>query len=87
MLLFKSFIKNAVKNLKIPFLVVHGDKDSSVLPFEGDDLHSWSKNSTFFSVSNGNHTFSSKHPWKKKKLPKELKAVTEATISFIKNCV
>jgi pimeloyl-ACP methyl ester carboxylesterase len=80
-------IKNAVKNLKIPFLVVHGDKDSSVLPFEGDDLHSWSKSSTFFSVSNGNHTFSSKHPWKKKKLPKELKAVTEATISFIKNCV
>jgi len=80
-------IKNAVKNLKIPFLVVHGDKDNSVLPFEGDDLHSWSKNSTFFSVSNGNHTFSSKHPWKKKKLPKELKAVTEATISFIKNCV
>ena len=80
-------IKTAVKNLKIPFLVVHGDKDSSVLPFEGDDLHSWSKNSTFFSVSNGNHTFSSKHPWKKKKLPKELKAVTEATISFIKNCV
>ena len=80
-------IKNAVKNLKIPFLVVHGDKDSSVLPSEGDDLHSWSKNSTFFGISNGNHTFSSKHPWKKKKLPKELKAVTEATISFIKNCV
>ena len=80
-------IKTAVKNLKIPFLVVHGDKDSSVLPFEGDDLHSWSKNSTFFSISNGNHTFSSKHPWKKKKLPKELKTVTEATISFIKNCV
>jgi len=80
-------IKTAVKNLKIPFLVVHGDKDSSVLPFEGDDLHSWSKNSTFFSISNGNHTFSSKHPWKKKKLPKELKAVTEVTISFIKNCV
>ena len=80
-------IKNAVKNLKIPFLVVHGDKDSSVLAAEGDDLHSWSKNSTFFGISNGNHTFSSKHPWKKKKLPKELKAVTEATISFIKNCV
>ena len=80
-------IKTAVENLKIPFLVVHGDNDNSVLPFEGGDLHSWSKNSTFFSVSNGNHTFSSKHPWKKKKLPKELKAVTEATISFIKNCV
>jgi hypothetical protein len=41
----------------------------------------------FFSVKNGNHTFSSKHPWDKEKLPKELKAVTEASISFIKSCV
>ena len=80
-------IKTAVKNLKIPFLVIHGDNDSSVLPFEGDDLHSWNKNSKFFSVINGNHTFSSKHPWEEKKLPKELKSVTEASIGFIKSCV
>ena len=80
-------IKTAVKNLKIPFLVIHGDNDSSVLPFEGDDLHSWNKNSKFFSVINGNHTFSSKHPWESIKLPKELKAVTEASIRFIKSCI
>ena len=80
-------IKTAVKNLKIPFLVIHGDNDSSVLPCEGDDLHSWNKNSKFFSVINGNHTFSSKHPWEEKKLPKELKSVTEASIGFIKSYV
>ena len=80
-------IKNAVKNLKIPFLVVHGDNDNSVLPFEGSDLHSWNKNSKFLNIENGNHTFSSKHPWDGEKLPKELKAVTEASISFIKNCI
>ena len=80
-------IKTAVKNLKIPFLVVHGDNDKSVLPFEGSDLHSWNKNSKFLNIENGNHTFSSKHPWDGEKLPKELKAVTEASISFIKNCI
>tara|TARA_B100001059_G_scaffold19215_1_gene15741 strand:- start:868 stop:1719 length:852 start_codon:yes stop_codon:yes gene_type:complete len=80
-------IKTAVKNLKIPFLVVHGDNDNSVHPFEGGDLHSWNKNSTFLNIENGNHTFSSNHPWDGEKLPKELKAVTEASISFIKNCI
>tara|TARA_B100000780_G_scaffold102496_1_gene71670 strand:- start:2637 stop:3488 length:852 start_codon:yes stop_codon:yes gene_type:complete len=80
-------IKQAVQKLKIPFLVIHGDNDNSVLPFEGDDLHSWGKNSKFFSLKNGNHTFSSKHPWEEKKLPKELKAATEASISFIKSCI
>jgi hypothetical protein len=45
------------------------------------------KNSEFFSVKNGNHTFSSKHPWDEEKLPKELKAVTEASIRFIKSCI
>ena len=80
-------IKQAVQKLKIPFLVIHGDNDNSVLPFEGDDLHSWGKNSKFFTLKNGNHTFSSKHPWEEKKLPKELKAATEASISFIKSCI
>ena len=80
-------IKTAVENLKIPFLVVHGDNDNSVLPFEGSDLHSWNKNSKFLNIENGNHTVSSKHPWDGEKLPKELKAVTEASISFIKNCI
>jgi len=80
-------IKTAVKNLKIPFLVIHGDNDKSVLQNEGRDLHSWNKSSKFFSVKNGNHTFSSKHPWQEKELPKELKVVTKITMSFINKCV
>ena len=80
-------IKTAVKNLKIPFLVIHGDNDKSVLQNEGRDLHSWNKSSKFFSVKNGNHTFCSKHPWQEKELPKELKVVTKITMSFINKCV
>ena len=75
------------RSLKIPFLVIHGDNDKSVLQSEGRDLHSWNKNSKFFSVKNGNHTFSSMHPWKGLKLPKELQSVTETSINFIKSCI
>ena len=80
-------IQSAVQNLKIPFLVIHGDNDKSVLQNEGRDLHSWNKKSEFFSVKNGNHTFCSKHPWQEKELPKELKVVTKITMSFINKCV
>ena len=80
-------IQSAVQDLKIPFLIIHGDNDKSVLQNEGRDLHSWNKNSKFFSVKNGNHTFSSMHPWKELKLPKELQSVTETSINFIKSCI
>ena len=36
-------IKSAVEKLKIPFLIIHGSKDNSVLPGEGENLFSWSK--------------------------------------------
>ena len=80
-------IQSAVQSLKIPFLVIHGDNDKSVLQREGRDLHLWNKNSKFFSVKNGNHTFSSMHPWKELKLPEGLQSVTETSINFIKSFI
>ena len=80
-------IQSAVQSLKIPFLVIHGDNDKSVLQNEGRYLHSWNKNSKFFSVKNGTHTFSSMHPWQELKLPKGLQSVTETSINFIKSFV
>jgi pimeloyl-ACP methyl ester carboxylesterase len=80
-------IQSAVQSLKIPFLVIHGDNDKSVLQNEGRDLHSWNKNSKFFSLKNGTHTFSSMHPWQELKLPKGLQLVTETSINFIKGFI
>ena len=80
-------IQSAIQSLKIPFLVIHGDNDKSVLQNEGRDLHSWNKNSKFFSVKNGTHTFSSMHPWQELKLPKGLQLVTETSINFIKSFI
>lgn len=80
-------IQSAIQSLKIPFLVIHGDNDKSVLQNEGRDLHSWNKNSKFFSLKNGTHTFSSMHPWQELKLPKGLQLVTETSINFIKSFI
>ena len=88
---FEDFLKNeskfniesAVGKLRIPYLVVHGEKDTSVEPKNGESLFSWNKNNEIFRVAGGDHTFSSKHPWDSKDLPNELNKVVKKTIDFI----
>ena len=79
----KFNIESAVGKLRIPYLVVHGEKDTSVEPKNGESLFSWNKNNEIFRVAGGDHTFSSKHPWNSKVLPNELKTVVKKTIDFI----
>ena len=78
-------IQSAVKKLTIPYLIIHGEKDQSILPIEGKNLLSWNSNNKFELIKNGNHTFSAKHPWKSDSLPIELKKVVNSTINFIKS--
>ena len=77
-------IKSAVEKLKIPFLIIHGSKDNSVLPGEGENLFSWSKSGEIQIIEGSDHVFKSKHPWQSKKLPEDLKKVVYLTINFLK---
>jgi uncharacterized protein len=78
-------IKRAVKNLKIPHLIIHGQADETVSLQEAENIHSWNPKSELYIVEKANHTFGSKHPWKKPVLPDELIKVVEKSMSFIKN--
>ena len=78
-------IKSAVEKLKIPYLIIHGQKDLGVLPDEGKKLQSWNSTNELKLIESGDHTFSAKHPWKFDFLPKELKEVVFLTINFIKS--
>ncbi|GAA4801416.1 alpha/beta hydrolase family protein [Litoribaculum gwangyangense] len=78
-------IKRAVSNLKIPYLIIHGDDDTSVLIDEAYSLHKWNKKSCLEIIEGANHVFSASHPWKKDSLPKELKIVIKKTTAFIKD--
>ncbi|MGA1225792.1 MAG: alpha/beta hydrolase family protein [Tamlana sp.] len=77
-------IKRAVSNLKIPFLIIHGNNDSSVLIDEAHSLHKWNKNSILKIIEGSDHVFGTNHPWEKDYLPIHLKQITDYIISFLK---
>jgi pimeloyl-ACP methyl ester carboxylesterase len=77
-------IQRAVENLTIPMLIIHGDNDTSVFINEAESLHQWKPNSQFEIIENANHVFNTSHPWKSKKLSKELEKVVEKSSIFLR---
>ncbi len=76
-------IKRAVANLNIPYLIIHGDADSSISIDEAKNLHQWSPNSQLEIIPNADHVFGASHPWDKDPLPKHLEKAIHKTISFL----
>ncbi|WP_298531882.1 alpha/beta fold hydrolase [uncultured Algibacter sp.] len=76
-------IKRAVCNLHIPYLIIHGDDDSSVLVDEAKQLHQWNPESHLKIICGANHVFGAKHPYTKQKLPKHLNEAINEMIHFI----
>ena len=77
-------IQKAVGSLKIPQLIIHGDKDTSVSIDEGKKIHSWNTESQFEVIKNADHVFNVSHPWKKENMSKELEEVTVLCVAFLK---
>jgi pimeloyl-ACP methyl ester carboxylesterase len=78
-------IENAVKKLQIPHLIISGDNDTVVKPFEGENLHQWNPKSQLVCIEGMNHTLGAKHPWNEKNLPIHLEKVIELSLDFIKS--
>jgi pimeloyl-ACP methyl ester carboxylesterase len=78
-------IKRAVSKLSIPYLIIHGNADTSVLIDEANNLQQWNPNSELITIDGANHVFGASHPWNTNQLPTHLKKVTQATIAFLKN--
>ncbi len=87
---YTSFIENeerltisrAVKQIKIPHLIIHGKQDPTVNVKEGENIHSWNPKSELFLVDGADHVFGAKHPWEPDDMPKHLKAITLKSIEF-----
>ena len=77
-------IKRAVANLKIPYLIIHGDNDTSVFIEEAKKLHQWNPKSKLEIIENANHVFNTSHPWAAKEISKELKQVVAKSVIFLK---
>ena len=78
-------IASAAAKIEVPWLIVHGDEDESVLKKEGDSLARKSNNAAKFIVAGANHTFDGKHPWTHDELPAHLSEVVDKTVAFFKS--
>lgn len=76
-------IETAAKKLKIPHLICHGTCDQAVSLEDAKKFNKWNPNGEFIPVINGNHTFGSKHPWKKETLPQQLQEIADNSIVFV----
>lgn len=75
-------IREAVKRIKIPHLIIHGDSDPTVDLSEAKHIHKWNSNSELYLAKDANHVFGSKHPWDQHYIPKDLQTITEKSIEF-----
>ena len=80
--LTRLHIPDAVKNLKQPFLIVHGTADETVPFTAAEEMNTWNTNTTLIKIENGNHTFGAKHPWSENILPADTLIALENTAHF-----
>ncbi|MDA0939520.1 MAG: alpha/beta fold hydrolase [Bacteroidetes bacterium] len=56
-------VQNAITSLSCEILVVHGDADEVIMPFEGKRIAGWAKSGSYELIEGGNHVFGMSHPW------------------------
>ncbi len=77
-------IKNAVSNMQVPHLHIHGDADPTVLIEEAHNIKSWNPKTHLHIVKRANHVFGGCHPYNLTEFPIDLKEAVEVTIDFLK---
>jgi pimeloyl-ACP methyl ester carboxylesterase len=80
----RLFIQDAVKQLEIPFLIVHGTEDETVPVGDAFEMQGWNKTARLFLVDHVNHNFGGKHPWEKTELTEDMEDVVKETVEFFK---
>lgn len=76
-------IRTAVKELSIPYLILHGSMDETVLLKEAQLLNSWNPKTQLSVIDQANHSFGSAQPWEFSSLPEHLSLVLEKSANFI----
>lgn len=79
----KLDIKKAIQQLNIPILICHGLNDISVPVDNAYELKAWQPQAELFTLET-DHVFGRHHPWLNLNMPREMEAVVNETILFIK---
>lgn len=75
-------IQRAVGSLKVPYLIIHGDKDDAISVDEAYALNKWNTESKLAIIEGANHVFGAKHPWNEKVMPLHLEKATSLCVDF-----
>ncbi len=78
-------IQTAVRSLRVPYLIIHGDADTSVGLNEALTLHKWQPESQLVVLEGANHVFGSHHPWNFNRLTPYLQQIHSKITHFINN--
>lgn len=78
-------ILNAAALIKIPWLIIHGNRDENVGVIEAEKLKARCPNAELFVIPYANHVFGASHPYLKEDLPLELQLTCEKSIEFLRN--
>ena len=76
-------IQSAAKQLDIPTLIIHGDKDTSVSIQEAYNIHKWSRTTQIEIIKDADHVFNTKHPWYSDSLSDKLDKTVRLVIEFL----
>ena len=90
--LVENFIENidrlhvpeAVKNMSVPMLSIHGSDDPTVPVSAVKEIKQWNPNTEIQIIDGAQHTFGGGHPFVGRKLPADLEKVVEITQGFFK---
>jgi pimeloyl-ACP methyl ester carboxylesterase len=70
--------------IKQPWLIIHGDADTSVPLSHAEQLHEAQPNADFLVIPGADHTFNASHPYQLPNLPDQLLTFCDSAIGFFK---
>lgn len=75
-------IQRKAAEITQPWIIIHGDGDTSVPLQHAEKLHSAQPNAEFLIIPNADHVFNASEPYLKDTLPAQLEEFADAAIAF-----
>lgn len=76
-------ILNAASQINVPHLILHGTADPTVDVNNAHRLHMQNENSELRLFPGANHVMGASHPWKKEKLPTDLRQAVQCIVNWL----
>lgn len=77
-------LEKAVRGLKSPGLIVHGEADEAVFVEAAYTLKSWCPSAAVEVIPGTGHTYDRKHPWESEELPAASRQALHSTLQFLR---